>query len=134
VVSDHGFQASGELAPSGEHARGGIIIAAGGPIRPGLEIDAHILDVAPTILRLLDVPIASELDGRALDELIEPGFLAQHPVQTIDSFEGLVQSTAEGILDGPGDRQKVELLRSLGYLEGPGETETANETDAAGAE
>jgi len=77
VVSDHGFQASGELAPSGVHARGGIIviiiIAAYGPVRPGFEIDAHVYDVAPTILRLLDVPIASDLGGRVLDGLIEPG-------------------------------------------------------------
>jgi hypothetical protein len=99
AVSDHGFQASGELAPSG--ARVGILIAAGGPICPGLEIDAHVDDVAPTVLRLLDMPIISGLDGRVLDELIEPRFLAKHPVRTIDPFEGLVQSTEGGILRGP---------------------------------
>ncbi len=48
------------------------ILAAGGPaLRPGGTIEgARIIDLAPTVLRLLEVPVAEEMDGRILDEVL----------------------------------------------------------------
>lgn len=66
---------------------------------------------------LLGLPVADDLDGRVLEELIEPGFLESHPGQTIASFEPLVRSAGPDLLgSGPGGQEKIELLRSLGYL------------------
>jgi predicted AlkP superfamily phosphohydrolase/phosphomutase len=52
---------------NGEHTSEARLWLAGNglPSRPETG-SAHALDVAPTILSLLDVPIPSELDGRSL--------------------------------------------------------------------
>lgn len=52
---------------SGEHTSEARLWLAGNglPFRPAMD-SAHALDVAPTILSLLDVAIPPELDGRSL--------------------------------------------------------------------
>jgi len=94
LVSAHGhvldpLQTSG-AAPGQEAPRGwprlhGMFLATG----PALKKDdrvygAHVLDVAPTVLALLDQPVASDLPGRVLT-LLWP----QPPaVEKVDSFRG----------------------------------------------
>src|SRR4029453_12281030 len=106
VVSDHGFEASGRLPqkrPAGEYAesfekeraqalaagtgtprppgqptRDGIFIAAGGPIRKGVAASGSVLDISPTILALMGLPVPSDMKGRVLTEILEPDFLARH--------------------------------------------------------
>jgi predicted AlkP superfamily phosphohydrolase/phosphomutase len=145
VVSDHGFKASGKLpgltrevdyrsvgiarteeledpvnlGQSGVHDLDGILIAAGGPIlkRAALKKKATVLDVTPTVLALLGLPIARNLPGRVLEELIDPAFLAAHPLQYIDAYEDRCKPTA---FDEPAefdDGGRTELLNSLGYTD-----------------
>ena len=53
---------------SGDHTGEARLWVAGNGVRASDNAArAHALDVAPTILSLLDVPISSDLDGRALD-------------------------------------------------------------------
>ena len=55
----------------GSHRMDGIFIASGPDIVKGKKIDgANILDVMPTILKLLSVEIPGDLDGRVLSEII----------------------------------------------------------------
>jgi len=147
VVSDHGFQASGKLpsqkppAPelftgpaaasaamdgmiavgqSGKHHLDGLFLAAGGPIRRGVRIEATLYDVAPTVLALLGLPVPADLPGRVLEEAIDPAFLARHPVRRIASYETLIDRAAlRGAAAAPPgqEEEKVELLRSLGYIQ-----------------
>ena len=147
VVSDHGFEASGEVpvprsragfsrwfdaekskamkegtvavGQSGRHNLDGILIVSGGSIRRGVEVRASVLDIAPTILALLGLPVARDMEGRVLEEIIEPGFLAGHPIRTIDSYEEYiprvnVPETGEG---SEADHDRLEALRSLGYVQ-----------------
>jgi len=54
---------------SGDHTGEARLWLAGNGFRPGAETgSASSLDIAPTILSLLDVPIPPELDGRSLVE------------------------------------------------------------------
>jgi predicted AlkP superfamily phosphohydrolase/phosphomutase len=146
IVSDHGFQASGQLpalkpAPemfegpeaeraarngmiavgqSGKHQLDGVLIAAGGPIRRGATTAAGIRDIAPTVLALLGLPIPRDMEGRVLEALFEPSFLARHPLARIDSYETLIDHTAVRAAAEAGERseeEKKELLRSLGYIQ-----------------
>jgi len=147
VVSDHGFEASGQLpAPkpaeklftgpeaeaahmrgeiavgqSGKHHIEGVLIAAGGPIRRGATLQAGLLDIAPTVLAILGLPVPTDMEGRVLEEMLDPGFLAAHPVKRIDSYERLIDRKAilaAARADGEGgDEEKQELLRSLGYIQ-----------------
>ena len=67
----------------GTHRRDGILIAHGKPFRKGIEIQgARLIDMAPTILHLMGQPAPDDMDGRVLEELFEPAFLARHAIQS----------------------------------------------------
>ncbi len=146
VVSDHGFEASRRLpalraAPnlfegpearraamngviavgqSGKHHIEGILIAAGGPIRRGVRVKATHYDIAPTVLALLGLPVPRDMPGRVLDEILDPAFLAAHPVGRIPSYESLIgrqRLLAAGEAASGDDEDKQEMLRSLGYIQ-----------------
>jgi predicted AlkP superfamily phosphohydrolase/phosphomutase len=56
---------------NGSHRPEGVLILAGVGVRGGAPLAApHITDVAPTLLRLLDVPLPANLDGRVLIEAL----------------------------------------------------------------
>ncbi len=65
------------FGPTGDHRMEGVLIASGPGIRPGSKPEgATLLDIAPTVLRLLGIPTPSDMDGRVLNELLEPSALA----------------------------------------------------------
>ena len=74
-----------------------------------------MLDVAPTILALLGLPVAEDMDGRVLTELITPEFLSAHPLHTIETYETGDRSEPQAI-ESPYDEEVLERLRSLGYI------------------
>jgi predicted AlkP superfamily phosphohydrolase/phosphomutase len=101
---------------TGYHRMNGVLIMNGPDVKPGGRVgDAAIVDLAPTILYMLGVPVPEEMDGRVLRELF---------VQ--DSFRALEKSTLPaGLPDGePNDSAYTdeeellvqERLRELGYL------------------
>lgn len=51
---------------SGNHQPNGFFMMAGPGIEPGKINNIHILDLAPTILTLLDQPVPTEMEGRVL--------------------------------------------------------------------
>jgi predicted AlkP superfamily phosphohydrolase/phosphomutase len=141
VVSDHGFQASGDLprrrsrnefaalreaakstgqvavGQSGKHHPDGILIAAGGPIRAGSSVEAGIHDITPTVLALLGLPVGRDMAGRVLTELVDPEFWRQHPIRYVDSYDRLLDWRGiEGIQPLP-DPQLMDQLRALGYVD-----------------
>ena len=52
---------------SAEHVREGYWALSGPGIRKGVNSDASILDLAPTMLALLDIKIPNDVDGKPLD-------------------------------------------------------------------
>jgi hypothetical protein len=76
---------------------------------------ATVLDVAPTILHALGVPVAADLDGRVIDTLFAPDSLATYPVRRVDSY-GLKGTVARPRDGQPLDEEAIERLRSLGYV------------------
>lgn len=116
VISDHGFEASGELETSGDHHREGILIAAGGPVVAGVHTEARMVDVAPTVLRAMGLPVPDDLPGRVLEELFDPAYLAAHD-ESVATFEPLYRREERPDAPSPGDPAMTELLRSLGYLD-----------------
>lgn len=58
------------LENDGNHAMEGILIANGMDIKKGIKLNkAKIIDIAPTILYLLGIPIPKEMDGVMLKEI-----------------------------------------------------------------
>lgn len=66
---------------SGNHRRDGVIIMKGKNIRANIDsIKAEIIDVAPTILYMMDIPIPSDVDGRVIESAFNPDHVRINPV------------------------------------------------------
>jgi predicted AlkP superfamily phosphohydrolase/phosphomutase len=100
---------------NGQHTLNGILVAAGPHVRRDHRIEgAHILDVAPTLLHALDVPVPEDMDGRVLDQLFTEGYLQSHPVRYSRPLGP--SGPPEVALTEEEEETMKEKLRSLGYL------------------
>ena len=84
--------AFGDRWASGTHgdAPDGVILAMGDGIRPGTTLrSSSVLDVTPTILYLMGLPVARDMEGRILTEMLQDDFMRAHPVSFIPSYESL---------------------------------------------
>jgi predicted AlkP superfamily phosphohydrolase/phosphomutase len=127
LLSDHGFAGhrgyrgfEGDVAVGIEmHREDGIIFISGPGIKRGGSIaGASVLDVTPTVLALAGLPVARDMDGRPLTEVMSRTFLERYPVVYIDSYE--VGDAPDGDLtpiESPVDDEIKEMLRSLGYID-----------------
>jgi hypothetical protein len=75
--------------------------------------DAHIIDVSPTLLALMQQMIPDDMDGRVLQEVIAPEFLKQHPPK-IGHVEGFLLDRLPPSKLTPEEREK---LKALPYLQ-----------------
>lgn len=101
---------------SGTHRLNGIFLAYGTPIQPGVEIEtARIIDLAPTILYLLGVPIPDHMDGCILHEAIDPAFKPVPTSRLSQPWPAAPESSQDGLT--PEERELLtERLRNLGYV------------------
>jgi predicted AlkP superfamily phosphohydrolase/phosphomutase len=102
--------------PSGIHRDDGIFAGCGASINRGNTLDkASIYDLAPTILYLLGLPIPADMDGRVLEEAIQPDFLGQNPVKKGEAF-ATAEERPQGF-DLDETRAIQERLQGLGYID-----------------
>ena len=73
---------------SGTHERApdGFVMAFGGPVAPGRPERASVVDLAPTILYFLGLPVARDMDDFARIDLFKPAFTSDKPVTYIPSY------------------------------------------------
>ena len=106
-------------AVSGSHRPVGIFGARGPAIRQGLVADElSILDIAPTVLYSLGLPLPEELQGRVPVEIYRDGVLQERPVQKAAGTVGpggAVSAPVPGELED--EETVLERLRELGYIE-----------------
>jgi len=96
------------------HERGGIYLMWGSRVRSAGDAGrAHAADIAPTILHLLGLPLAPDMDGRILFDALGDDVRAT-PVVVNHGYRDIPR---ERIL--PEDRRESlrEKLRSLGYIQ-----------------
>lgn len=137
LVSDHGFHPDHlrpkrvPRAPPGplvEHREQGVICVAGPGVKPDeLIFGASVLDVAPTVLALLGLPIGRDMGGKPLSHLFE----ALPEVGYVESWEQLPGDAGRHPAEPGGDpwveRAALERLADLGYVELPTGAATAAE-------
>jgi len=110
---------------SGMHRDNGMVVAAGPMLRsiaaspasaaPMGELPgSSIIDLAPTILYLLDQPVPEDMDGRVLTELIEPSLLAARPLRRSSAGSGDAVAARE--YSPEEEAEVLQRLRDLGYL------------------
>lgn len=98
---------------SGMHRRNGIFIMSGPLCRKSDSIKPRMIDITPTVLYLMGLPIFEEMDGRVLEEAIDPTYLKSYPVKVVSS----VEYSSKGSTYSVEDEEKIaEGLKGLGYL------------------
>ncbi len=138
LLSDHGYY-SGALRPwlridpndpnrkigpgvnpVAWHRRYGVLAVRG----PGIKQDdlvhgASLLDIAPTVLTMLGLPVPNDMDGTALTQIFSEPVAPEH----VDTYEGEHPNDGvhrDGHVEDPYEAQEVlRQLAALGYIEAP---------------
>ncbi len=126
IVSDHGFQSGarrprGPVEPAQWHRPQGIFVLHGPGIRADERIEgATLLDVAPTVLTLLGLPIGDDMEGKVLVN----AFAEQPEITRIPSWEAVAGNAGrlpetEGDEDPAAAQAVLQQFIALGYIEAP---------------
>ena len=101
----------------GTHRLNGILIGRGPVLKTAVEIEnAQLIDLAPTLLHLLGVPVPKDMDGKVLTSAFRSDFLTAHPVRAGTASGTSGADRPSGYTDE--ESAKVEeRLQALGYLE-----------------
>ena len=145
LCSDHGFHPD-HLRPSSipnepagpavQHRDHGIFVMAG----PGIKQDERLygvslLDITPTVLHAMGLPVGKDMDGRPLVNAFDDG----REVEWIDSWDDLEgfdgAHPKDSIIDPLEAKESMDQLVALGYIDPPNENmdqaikETVRELD-----
>lgn len=113
LASDHGFRSNpgNKRQYIGTHDLAGIFLVAGPGISGAEAGEAHIEDITPTLLYLLDLPVADDMAGRVVPEVRHA---LNRPEARVPTFE---TTGPERGTDEPVDKDTWEQLKGLGYVE-----------------
>jgi tetratricopeptide (TPR) repeat protein len=131
LLSDHGFHngdsrpvmhgaamsANRIAAEAAWHAPAGVLVMAGPGVRAGaVPLVPGLLDIAPTALALLGLPMGRDMDGRVLAGVIERP--APAPIASWDDEPGDAGLHAEGVRQDPFEAfEAIQQLVDLGYMQ-----------------
>jgi hypothetical protein len=100
----------------GRHRSTGIFVAAGPDIREGKQIEgARIVDVAPTVLHALELPIPEDMDGEPLLQILHDDYQAAHPVR-YSTPRAAEEAAPAAVYDEEDAAEMERRLRGLGYV------------------
>ncbi|NNE08504.1 MAG: hypothetical protein HKN20_08080 [Gemmatimonadetes bacterium] len=100
---------------TGNHRRDGVFLLAGPGVEPGDRKEAsRDVDIAPTILYFLGLPVPEDTDGKVILDAITSGELEQRPIESIASYSPLRRSGELFLEDSAAIRER---LRALGYVD-----------------
>ncbi len=117
VLSGHGIEPlsvtrriietfKGNTHLSGYHQQGpdGMVLFYGRGIEPGAKIQgASVVDITPTLLYLMGLPLGQDMDGRLLTDILEESLVRSQPVAFISSYHNFLiePRTEEVTFEGP---------------------------------
>lgn len=108
-VADPGF------IYSGGHRMDGTLLMRGPAVRAKTTLpSARLVDLLPTLLYLMDVPLLNDFDGRVLLEALTAEAVRSRPVRHVDGGEKRFES--ENVYSEEESEAINERLRALGYL------------------
>ncbi len=106
-----------DFEDGGSHAPNGILFIYGSSVQSGAHTpETDIIDVAPTALHLMGLPVSSDMDGRVLTRLLSEEYTKENPIvvqqeETRPTRRRERDYTEEELASVEG------LLRGLGYIE-----------------
>lgn len=127
VIRGHNYEEAGDfeffsnklvhepLGIFGNHRMDGIVFLSGPEVLRQERLEgASLIDIAPTILYLLGVPVPDSMDGQVLRDAFSSDFLARYRVLKKEETP-----TSEAPAEGMSESEEEEIktrLRGLGYL------------------
>ncbi len=110
-------QSESNTRANARHLPNGILLMRGKGIRPGRKIDgAQIMDLAPTILYTMGLPVPTDMDGKVLESAYQESVLLEKPI-SVDSVE-LPEPAVQDMVYSPEEEEAIrQRLGDLGYLE-----------------
>jgi len=101
-------------AYSGSHSPDGLFVFSGPGVRRGHRLEgAHIQDLAPTLMHIMGLPVASWMDGRVLASVFDPA--AARPVAYAEYDLLAPDPNSVGLTAEEEDAIRAQLA-GLGYL------------------
>ena len=77
--------------------------------------DAHLIDLAPTVLHLMGEKIPKDMDGKVLTRIFTDAFTRQKKIEWTDPDEASGDANSSTL--SPEDEATImERLKQLGYL------------------
>ncbi len=129
IVSDHGFK-SGGMRPRSDSRMGfgqaiawhrirGVVAMFGPAVKQGHEIQgAGVMDIAPTMLYLLGLPVDEKMTGRVLKDALDEDWIEAHPVAYTSEYDALAGGQSLAVSPSAADKALKDKLISLGYVAG----------------
>ncbi len=106
-----------ELTPTEQwkHRKQGIYFAYGDGIKHGGKTaDSDIVDLAPTMLYLLGLPVSPDMDGRVMSHIIDAKMIAERRLYAVNNYAEFYDNTRMSDEELESMEKK---LKSLGYIQ-----------------
>lgn len=100
------------VAHSGWHRMDGVFIGSGAVFVPGEQSGLRLLDLFPTICRIMGVPIPDHVDGELASSLTSESYSQQETVKSVGSKDSVDQAS----LTAAEEEELRERLKGLGYM------------------
>jgi predicted AlkP superfamily phosphohydrolase/phosphomutase len=100
----------------GKHHPDGILVAAGASVAPQKNIRARILDMTPTILYCLGLPLREDFDGNIIEPLFTADFRRQSPTAKVKLESARSESGNEKVYSENDEQEIRKRLENMGYL------------------
>src|SRR5207253_732467 len=95
----------------GAHDEKGIFLAMGPGIERGKRLEgANLIDVPPTILHAMELPVPGDMDGRVLTDI----FSTERTVESVDL--DLSKQSSESFLSEDEEQLIKDKLKGWGYM------------------
>lgn len=102
---------------SATHRLNGIFIANGNGIEQNKHVNSsNIMDLAPTILHLLKLPVPTDMDGHVLEDIFTSKYKTENPINFTNISTDKSDSSNSGVFSGNESEDIKEKLRDLGYV------------------
>jgi predicted AlkP superfamily phosphohydrolase/phosphomutase len=103
-------------AGTGQHHPDGFYtLFSPGRVSPGRQLDATIVDIAPTILYLMGEPVPASMDGQVLEGIFEADYRAAAPIRYSETSH-LLAHRQQDIYSEEEMEVISRRLKDLGYL------------------